>query len=482
MATSGKSEEAKFKGIWYRALKLPSLMHLNEVLVAAWARESRLDVREVIERPVGRFSPIPAIVLKTAEREAYFPRVPDVNDPQWLVRRKHRDDEAELWRKVEWFLPLWVSHGASRALLRDVQHRSKEEAIVHFDYHTSTTYTLPFQAVCAAQLIPACRSLEEFASVVREAYLSCYSGYSASSIAALIPVVEGALRRISRQAPDTPIKDQVDIVFDKACERAARLHFDGGWVPDAYLTADYLFAQDELVFAFETFRRWLKDAFFRKTGEYDGTTWLNRHLFAHGASTQWQEGTNFSRLIVALATLGVIESWHDGSDRVSIFFPEMNQDSRLLWQQALYRGQIQMAMKLTEQDLYQVHGRLVPELPADDGRTLRAVVLKDDCIQDLVRPLRDAGWSIQIHEPDEKALWMKVIASSGNSKLTVALLYSCATDNALYRELATGCDAILYRGAPYQQAAFAYGIDIHVGPVAGWQPPRAPAGGQLPDA
>lgn len=474
MTSPGKSDEAKFKGIWCRALKLPSLMHLDVDLVSAWAKESMLDVREVVEHPVGRFNPMPAIVLKTAEREACFPKAPDVTDPDWLAQKKHRDDEAELWRKVEWFLPLWVSNGESRALLRDIQHRSNEDAIARFDYHTSTIYTLPFQAVCVAQLIPACRSLVEFAPVVREAYLGCYSGYRASSIAALIPAVEGALRRITKQAPDIPIKDQVDLVFDKACERAAKLYFDGRWVPDAYLTADYLYARDELVFAFETFRQWLKGAFFRNSGEYDGTTWLNRHLFAHGASMQWQEGANFRRLIVALATLGVIESWHDGSDKVSIFFPEMNQDGHLLWQQALYRGQLQMAIKLTEQDQYQAHGRLVPEMPADDGRTLRAAVLQDDCIQDLVRPLREAGWSVQVGEPDDKALWMKVVASSGDSTLTVALLYSCATDNALYRELASECNAILYRGAPYQQDAFTYGIDVHVGPVAGWQPPRAP--------
>ncbi|MGF7000538.1 hypothetical protein [Paraburkholderia sp. GAS32] len=32
-----------------------------------------------------------------------------------------------------------------------------------------------------------------------------------------------------------------------------------------------------------------------------------------------------------------------------------------------------------------------------------------------------------------------------------------------------------YIGAPYNQSAYAYGINVHVGPVSGWQPPRAPA-------
>ena len=74
-------------------------------------------------------------------------------------------------------------------------------------------------------------------------------------------------------------------------------------------------------FLFETFGRWLKNSFFRKTDEYSGVTWLNRHLFAHGTASSWQQSANFSRLIVALATLGIIKSWHDDSHRVSLFLP-----------------------------------------------------------------------------------------------------------------------------------------------------------------
>jgi hypothetical protein len=55
--------------------------------------------------------------------------------------------------------------------------------------------------------------------------------------------------------------------------------------------------------------------------------------------------------------------------------------------------------------------------------------------------------------------------------MTIALLSGCATDNALYRKLAETCAAILYRGAPYNQQQFAYGINVHVGPAAAWLPP-----------
>ncbi len=132
-----------------------------------------------------------------------------------------------------------------------------------------------------------------------------------------------------------------------------------------------------------------------------------------------------------------------------------------------------LAMKVVEQDLYQKHGRLVPEMPTDDGVTLRSAILSEECMRDLVQPLRDAGWSIQVNEPDEKALYMTVEASHQQSRLNVALLYRCGTDNNIYRMLAEKCDPILYRGAPYHQELFAYGLSVHVGPVLGWQPPRA---------
>jgi Sec7-like guanine-nucleotide exchange factor len=62
----------------------------------------------------------------------------------------------------------------------------------------------------------------------------------------------------------------------------------------------------------------------------------------------WQKPSNFSRLVVALATLGVIESWHDESNQVPLMFPEMNEDSHLLWQQALLQAQGQMVIKKIE--------------------------------------------------------------------------------------------------------------------------------------
>jgi hypothetical protein len=466
--------QAKFLGLSWRARNLPNLGELTAETVARWAQQAGLNVLEAVERDVGLFRRTPAVVLTVDGGVAYFPKISATGDPAWLANRQASERVAALWEKMEWFAPLWVPQAETNDLLKAVEHRSKEDAIKLFNYHTSTIYVLSFQAVCIAQLIPKSRSLSGFAPIAREAYLAFYAGHKASSIAALIPVMEGALRRISEGNEKRSVSDQIDRVIDRACMLASRLHFDGNWVPPGYRTSSYLYGQDERIFVFESFRLWLKGTFFRKTGEYDGITWLNRHLFAHGASTEWQNGANFCRMIVALATLGVIESWHDESNNVPTLFPDMNEDSRLLWQQALLQAQAQMTLKLVEQKNYHKHGQLVPLMPTDDGVTLRKAKLTKECIKDLVRPLRDAGWSIDVGEPDARALYMKVVATSGEAELRVALLFGCATDNALYRELAQTSHVILYLGPPYQQNSYAYGINVHVGPVTAWQPPLAP--------
>lgn len=470
---SSSDLESKFKGIWRRALNEPSLGGLTPELIAEWASDKGLADPVAIACDVGAFHPTPSIVLEVGGRKACFPRIPLAGDELWNIRRKAKDDEALLWEKMEWFLPLWLPMGKIRQMLAAVKHCTKERAIELFDYYTSTLYTLAFQAVCITQIMPQARSLKEIVPLAREAYLSVYSGYRASSIAALIPAIEGSLTRIvSDIAPHATAPEKIDHAINRAIRTAAQLHFEGMWVSNEYKTVDYLFGQDERVFAFETFRRWLKNYFFCNTEEYKGLTWLNRHMFAHGTASSWQQPTNFNRLIVALTTIAAIESWYDASHHVSFMLPEMNDDSTLLWQQALFQAEAQMKLKIIEQDRYQKYGRLVPEMPTDNGVTLRKAILSEDCMRDLVRPLRDAGWSVEVSEPDEEALYMTVVASHGEKRFGVALLYSCGTDNSLYRMLAEKCDAILYRGAPYRQESYTYGIPVHVGPVLGWQPPR----------
>ncbi|QIF44823.1 hypothetical protein [Aeromonas veronii] len=466
--------ESVFLSLWRRALNLPSLKELTVDLINSWLEQKHLTATLVEETEVGEFERIKCIVLTLNNQKACFPKMSSTCDENWIRRNEIIKEQIELWSKMEWFFPLWIPLGDIHKLLKAVRYQTQENAIQLFNYHTSTNYTLAFQAICISQLLPKSEVLNKYLPIAREAYLAFYAGHRASSIAALIPTIEGALTNIMNEHPELTPKDKINKMFDGAIQKEASVYFEHMWVPKEYTTEQFLLCLDERVLFFSTYRNWLLNSFFQNTKEYSGVTWLNRHVFAHAESSAWQDSGNFCRLIVALATMGVVESWYKSTNSISLFFPEMNEDSKLLWQQTQLQAQMQMYIKMFEEKNYHKHGRLVPEMPTDNGITLRKAILSEDCVKDLVRPLRDAGWSIDIGEPDDQALFIKVVAKSKNQSLKISLLYSCATDNKLYRELAEDSDVILYRGSPYHQAQYAYGISVYVGPVTGWQPPAPP--------
>lgn len=109
-----------------------------------------------------------------------------------------------------------------------------------------------------------------------------------------------------------------------------------------------------------------------------------------------------------------------------------------------------MALKWLKQESYQQHGRLVPPMPTDDGVTLCAAVLMDDRIKDLVRPLREAGWSVDVGENDASHL-CEGSSHSRQRKAQGGFALRLRSGNQLYRELVQSNDVILHRGSPYRQ-------------------------------
>lgn len=225
---------------------------------------------------------------------------------------------------------------------------------------------------------------------------------------------------------EAKIPEKVDKAIDGAIARAADIYFDRMWAPAEYKTSDYLWGVCERTTVFRSFRRWLFGSFFRKTDDYTGSTWLNRHLFAHGLTADWQRSANFQRLVVALTTLGVVEAWHDGSNAVSLLFPEMNDDARLLWEQAQVLGATQLAIKDLQAQRYQEHGRLVPVLPTDDGATLRRAKLSQAAVDDLMRPLREAGWSVEMDDVEETGLYVTLRANADDESFVDLLCCTAA--------------------------------------------------------
>ncbi|TFW38552.1 hypothetical protein E4195_06135 [Pseudomonas putida] len=463
--------EYAFRSLWAR-FKESDQENINLEKIKEWANSKKLNVKKVDFKTVGSFCQTECVVIDAAEGKACLPIMSHMNKESWAQRDAARKKVASEWKKLEWFSPFWVSMGDVQKILGGSLNRSPAEAISNFNYHTSTIYTLSFEAVCIEQIMGSAPCLVDIRPLAREAYLAFYAGYKSASIAALIPAIEGAITRIlPPEAQSLSTMGRVDRAVNGAIRCASDVYYEGMWVPDYYKGVEYLFCMDERIFAFETFRRWLNDSFFRNTDEYTGAAQLNRHSFAHGMSPEWQHAS-LSRLIVAISTIGLIESWWNRENHVSVLFPSISEDSKLLWEQAYLHGSAQMVIKLLEEKHFHQKGRHVPIIPTDDGTLLRKAILMEECIKDLVRPLRAAGWSVEFADC-ESDLYVKLIAKSDSKTLGVGFLYSCGSDNSLYKELEKDCDFILYRGAPYLQEQFAHGVKKHVGPVTGWLPPKA---------
>lgn len=112
-------------------------------------------------------------------------------------------------------------------------------------------------------------------------------------------------------------------------------------------------------------------------------------------------------------------------------------------------------------------------IASDNGWLQRAAILSEKMNSEIISKLRDNGW--QCHsftDPIKQGEYITVSAKKGESDVKIALLYSCATGNAVYRTLDETCDFILYQGPFYHQDSYAYGIQAQILPLNAWIPPK----------
>ncbi len=464
-----------FRGIWLRLLNSKSYSEPDLNAIEEWAKDKGLSNVSVQSVETGVFVRIPAIKLISSQGTALFPKcLPD--EISGIDKKKnYLNMREEAWKKADWFEPPYITMIVTNPIidsLTKVLSAPRERIEGDFDHHITGIYTMVDCATAIEQLFPNSPVLKEHTKTIREAYLSFYSGYKTAAIAALIPIVESAINDFLSAEDKSNLKllEKVDHVIDAAVGKATLIHYEHCWIAKEFTKIEHLKLVDERVYLFETIRRWLKFSFFSKTSNYKGLSGLNRHVFAHGLSLVWQKPTNFHRLLGVLIALAWLEGWVSEDAKNSTLFPDRDDDSTLLFEEAQFRTEMQFVSQNIMAERYQKHGRIVPELPTDDGWLLRASILSKKCMSDLVRPLKDKGWHLTVSDPQKGGEYMLVEGVCKNQKISVALLYSCGTGNKTYKKLDENCQYILYLGAPYHQDQYAYGIKAHVGPLDAWQP------------
>jgi hypothetical protein len=100
---------------------------------------------------------------------------------------------------------------------------------------------------------------------------------------------------------------------------------------------------------------------------------------------------------------------------------------------------------------------------SDPGQKMRMDILRRDAERKIFEKLRTHNWSEKIEREFPDGLIIS--AERAGHRHTIALIYSSATDNKIYKSLAAEVEHIFFNGQPYLVEQFTQGVTKPVGSV-----------------
>jgi hypothetical protein len=91
------------------------------------------------------------------------------------------------------------------------------------------------------------------------------------------------------------------------------------------------------------------------------------------------------------------------------------------------------------------------------GQAARMQILRNDAERKILDPLRTHKWVATIEREFDDGLI--IAAERGGHRHSVALIYTSATDNKVYKSLAAQVEHTFFNGQPYRVQEYAYGLD-----------------------
>lgn len=472
----------KVKGIWckFNNQNRMSTVTLDEMRICCIKRG--IEIIEIEECTFGFNQSIPAIKISIVNNvTALLPRQKLSEIQIYQNNIIPFQKQEEFWAKVDWFPPVFmnreqIGEGFKVANLKIGYHEflPKEELQKRFQEFFPTVYNFSNIIPITVQTFSDSIAISKHVPLIKESILAFYSGMRVASIASLIPMIEDILNTIIEDSfENLDLKTKVDRCIKRAKNNIKHDHILGAdWIPEEYVQDDVLKVMNERIRIIELIGNWLKNSFYENTENYQNTSGFNRHFFAHAKSEIWQNQSNFFRAMGLIQALAFIECFAMKESKLSIFPPTPDIRSESFRNDVFACLNLQVIKNTLLQQL-QINGCL-PFNPtaSDDGWLGRSATLSTKMNDEIVKRLRDNGW--QCHsfgQPVKSGGYITVRASKLGKEIGIALLYSCATDNKVYKELEVTNDYILYQGAPYQQESFAYGIYKYVGPLNAWLAP-----------
>ena len=472
----------KIKGIWFKFNNQNKMSTITLKEIRSHCIEKGIEILDIEESEFGFNQSISAIKLTTLDNiTVLMPRYKLSEIEIYQNNILAFQNQERFWNQVDWFPPVFINREQINEGFKITNLKigyqdilPKEELQNRFKEFFPTVYNFSNIIPITVQTFSESIAISKHVPLIKESILAFYSGMQVTSIASLIPIIEDILNTIIEESfENLNLKTKVDRCIQRAIENIKNDHILGvDWIPEEYVQDDVLKVMNERIRVIVLIGNWLKNSFYENTENYQNTSGFNRHFFAHAKSEIWQNPSNFFRAMGLIQALAFIECFAIKQSKISIFPPTFDKKSESFRNDVFACVNIQIIKKHLLQQL-QINNCL-PFNPtsSDDGWSGRSAILVSRMNDEIVKKLRDNGW--QCHsfgQPIKSGEYITVQASKDGKNIGIALLYSCATDNAVYKELEKTCDYILYQGAPYLQSSYAHGVKKHVGPLNAWLVP-----------
>lgn len=456
-----------------------SSVQLSEVKSLAVSKGLLVESIEDIE--FGFMPRQKGVLLKTNLGTALYPREKLEDLRLYEVNIKPTENFEKFWQSVDWFFPAFMPRTQIFDPIRscgiDIKNHDQIPRKIlqeRFDSALSSIYNFNNIIPITEDTLRKSKSISAHVPLIRESILSYYSGMKVVAVAGLIPIVENIITAIiGGNSDQLNIVDKVNKCIDKAKDNIVKIHFNHAqWVPEEYLESSVLKVTNERIFILETIRNWLLTSFYSPTIEYENHSGFNRHIFAHAKSGLWQNESNFFRALGVIQAMAFVECFAVEENDVSLFGPVHDENAEALREEVFAC----MNYQLIKQQLLtmQKSDKGLPFNPTSsgDGWLTRASILSQKMDEEVIPRLRENGWDCSyVSDPMKDGEYITVHANKEAQLIKVALLFSCASSNDLYKKLAVDHEYILYQGNQYKQGSFTHGVQATIRSLSAWVAP-----------
>jgi hypothetical protein len=199
---------------------------------------------------------------------------------------------------VGWFVPPYVGVGLLELLARRISENPEKFSQGDLETHLARIYDPQHLASMIIARYPQIPVITEFKETISEAVQAHFMGLGHIAVGGLVPVIEGAGRRIAKQRA---LKDSGPI--DAVCVRLAKS-------AKADVKGGRIGAVDEIVNMLDSFTHFIEKYFYETTQACPLQDRTNRHGITHGtyADMDYGKRIGFCKTIAAVDFLTFVSS------------------------------------------------------------------------------------------------------------------------------------------------------------------------------